>query len=955
MNPESTTLHQSTSSMTEIKLEKNDMINGYTNGNGHIHINGNGSSNNNNNNNINNSNSNNGSGIDLVPSPFDTSALTRGGPLFSDILYTSASTSSSINTHQMPFLHPHIVPSSQMPSSLPALNADSQSTSTTTTNNNNNSSTLKLSTNNNNNGTLNNSKQGQKTGREDTLTFPHKKTRVYLLESSHRFNWIPYCSSYWHKINNTDSQQLLDPPSLRVNAEKGFQFSSVDNAWVYYRRNHFQLSVTVQHSFKFEEAKPTLEIGGSSCPVEGLYISIRGIKHNNTLAPTDEVEVGLYQTNSKREKSEEKAPPVIAMTSTEHVTFTRLHFRKATNNNARKHKQPNPQQEYFRLVMTVSGRFQGRDYCICSYISDPLIVRTGHPSDSQASASAEPLTPSSFNEPDSPMFSFSATPALASSPRTQHILRHSSGASPLNHHMSIDLASSSSPAQPIVPASNDSLSSNMLINNQQQLQQQQQQQQQQHGMHPLGIPSSVVVVGPNKQSLQQQMQMQQHVVAQQQQQQMQQQQQQQQQQHFLQQQQQSILNQLHQQHPSLLYSIHQDDITGARPLKLPTHPLQQQSSSNGGNTPFGIPSHPQMVVTAAPPQQQMQHIPQQALNCLTSTLDLPQQQHIFQQSPNPSPLSTNGATPTYQDMTPPPSSVSGMDESASLWNQNEMGGLYHYGNVGVNNPNPAESLSVNGNVSITGIMFTPSDVRVKTEIRPVDTSEQLDNIKRLKLYDYRLIKPWTDTTGVTEPNDRGVIAQELQTVIPAAVKQTGDRSLNDGTVIKDFLMVNKDAIFMENIGATQELSKKVDNVVIELDILDKNKEQVMSKVDELEREIEKHKRRKKYFIIAAIVVVVIVLLLIGTSLFFGIYKPKFSNPLSDPSSPDYLATSGSCDGSMATANCTENATTTPSTTGQVTLPPTTSTTSISTTSTTTTTSSPTTSKSVLLESMGEGS
>ncbi|GAM25088.1 hypothetical protein SAMD00019534_082630 [Acytostelium subglobosum LB1] len=203
----------------------------------------------------------------------------------------------------------------------------------------------------------------------------------------------------------------------------------------------------------------------------------------------------------------------------------------------------------------------------------------------------------------------------------------------------------------------------------------------------------------------------------------------------------------------------------------------------------------------------------------------------------------------------PPSVTSASDECAT-WTANQQGGVYRHGNVGINNEQPHEALSVHGNVSVTGILFTPSDKRVKQNIRAVDTAEQLDRVNRLKIYDYALIEPWTAATGVTDPNDRGVLAQELQEVIPAAVKVTGDRTLNDGTMVEDFLMVNKDAIFMENIGATQELSKKVDTVQIELDILDKNidknKEQVLSKVDELERQIERSRKRSMYPFIQSI-------------------------------------------------------------------------------------------------------
>ena len=53
----------------------------------------------------------------------------------------------------------------------------------------------------------------------------------------------------------------------------------------------------------------------------------------------------------------------------------------------------------------------------------------------------------------------------------------------------------------------------------------------------------------------------------------------------------------------------------------------------------------------------------------------------------------------------------------------------------------------------------------------------------------------------------GVLAQEVEQVLPDAVKHSGDVTLHDGSVIEDLLIVNKDRIFLENVGAVQELAK----------------------------------------------------------------------------------------------------------------------------------------------------
>ena len=53
----------------------------------------------------------------------------------------------------------------------------------------------------------------------------------------------------------------------------------------------------------------------------------------------------------------------------------------------------------------------------------------------------------------------------------------------------------------------------------------------------------------------------------------------------------------------------------------------------------------------------------------------------------------------------------------------------------------------------------------------------------------------------------GVLAQEVEQILPDAVLHTGDVTMNNGAVINDLLVVNKDRIFLENVGAVEELAK----------------------------------------------------------------------------------------------------------------------------------------------------
>lgn len=160
----------------------------------------------------------------------------------------------------------------------------------------------------------------------------------------------------------------------------------------------------------------------------------------------------------------------------------------------------------------------------------------------------------------------------------------------------------------------------------------------------------------------------------------------------------------------------------------------------------------------------------------------------------------------------------------------------HASRVGINTDRPDESLVVHGNLKVSGHIVHPSDSRAKHEIGELDTSQQLQNVKRIRVVKYRydpdfalhhgLInnqQPAVHSTKFNETNektdestrpidaidviDTGVIAQEIREVLPDAVQEAGSVLLPNGDVINNFLVVNKDRIYMENIGAVKELCK----------------------------------------------------------------------------------------------------------------------------------------------------
>ncbi|CAL8115850.1 unnamed protein product [Orchesella dallaii] len=149
--------------------------------------------------------------------------------------------------------------------------------------------------------------------------------------------------------------------------------------------------------------------------------------------------------------------------------------------------------------------------------------------------------------------------------------------------------------------------------------------------------------------------------------------------------------------------------------------------------------------------------------------------------------------------------------------------IYHAGRVGINTDRPEEALVVYGNCKVTGQITHPSDSRAKRDITELDTKEQLRNVQQLRVVRYKYNPEFAKMLGLAEDEalDTGVIAQEVREIIPEAVKETGNVELANGQKIDNFLVVNKERIFMENIGAVKELCKVTGKLETRIDQLEK--------------------------------------------------------------------------------------------------------------------------------------
>uniref|UniRef100_A0A4W5LCL9 Myelin regulatory factor like n=1 Tax=Hucho hucho TaxID=62062 RepID=A0A4W5LCL9_9TELE len=153
------------------------------------------------------------------------------------------------------------------------------------------------------------------------------------------------------------------------------------------------------------------------------------------------------------------------------------------------------------------------------------------------------------------------------------------------------------------------------------------------------------------------------------------------------------------------------------------------------------------------------------------------------------------------------------NDSEVLWQRGQAADVVVcQGRVGINTDSPDEALVVCGNAKIMGQVMHPSDRRAKHNIQEVDSTEQLKRISQMRIVEYDYKPEFASEMGIDHIHETGIIAQEVKELLPTAVKEVGDITCSDGEKIHNFLMVDKEQIFMENVGAVKQLCKLTDNL-----------------------------------------------------------------------------------------------------------------------------------------------
>ncbi|ELK02492.1 Myelin protein regulatory factor, partial [Pteropus alecto] len=153
------------------------------------------------------------------------------------------------------------------------------------------------------------------------------------------------------------------------------------------------------------------------------------------------------------------------------------------------------------------------------------------------------------------------------------------------------------------------------------------------------------------------------------------------------------------------------------------------------------------------------------------------------------------------------------NDSDALWQRGPVPeSVVCHGRVGINTDAPDEALVVCGNVKVMGTVMHPSDSRAKQNIQEVNTDEQLKRITQMRIVEYDYKPEFASAMGINAAHQTGIIAQEVREVLPRAVREVGDVTCENGETLENFLMVDKDQIFMENVGAVKQLCKLTNNL-----------------------------------------------------------------------------------------------------------------------------------------------
>lgn len=170
------------------------------------------------------------------------------------------------------------------------------------------------------------------------------------------------------------NQRPLHQLEMHVVADKGFNYSNMDNCFVNQKKNHFQISVHIE---AIDNHPPSfVKVGNELKLITEFKLAFCGVKSE---MPSSEIQI-KQSTTDRRPVPHDPVSLEIHERRMTKVTVPRLHFSETTMNNQRKNGRPNPDQKYFLLVVRlIACTADGLDPVVQAYQSEKVIVRASNP------------------------------------------------------------------------------------------------------------------------------------------------------------------------------------------------------------------------------------------------------------------------------------------------------------------------------------------------------------------------------------------------------------------------------------------------------------------------------------------------------------------------------------------------------------------------------------------------
>uniref|UniRef100_A0A3Q3IXH6 Myelin regulatory factor n=1 Tax=Monopterus albus TaxID=43700 RepID=A0A3Q3IXH6_MONAL len=193
---------------------------------------------------------------------------------------------------------------------------------------------------------------------------------TYLDPNYQCIKWQPHQQNKWTPLYDANCKEL-PMPTYRVDADKGFNFSLADDAFVCQKKNHFQVTVYMGMlgDPKYIKTSDGLQ------PIDCFYLKLNGVK-------VEAMNQSINVEQSQSDRSKRPFKPVLVTLPPEQVTKVtvgRLHFSETTANNMRKKGKPNPDQRYFMLVVALHAQSHSQSYTVAAHVSERIIVRASNP------------------------------------------------------------------------------------------------------------------------------------------------------------------------------------------------------------------------------------------------------------------------------------------------------------------------------------------------------------------------------------------------------------------------------------------------------------------------------------------------------------------------------------------------------------------------------------------------